>query len=155
MKLKSINTSDKVSCGAFAVTFKGKLAGPHNINSVKSGRWQFNGDWHGSCYHKKRRITILGGIKMKKVLSSIVAALVAVAFAGVVFAAEPVAAPAAPAAPEVKKEEKAPVVKKAKKKKAKKAKKAVKLLQPRLRSNSALNGNKKAASPDAAFFICF
>lgn len=65
---------------------------------------------------------------MKKVLSTIVAALVAVAFAGVVFAAEPVkgAAPAAlPAGhPPIKKEEKAPV-KKAKKaeKKAKKAEK--------------------------------
>lgn len=59
---------------------------------------------------------------MKKVLSTLVAAIVAVAFAGVVFAAEPAPAPAA--APEVKKEEAAPVVKKAKKKKAKKAKKA-------------------------------
>jgi hypothetical protein len=122
MKLKSINTSNEVSCGAFAVTFKGKLAGPHNINSAKSGRWQIAGDWHGSCYHKNSRITILGGIKMKKVLSTLVAALVAVSFAGIVCAAEPVAAPAA--APEVKKEEKAPLVKKSKKKKAKKAKKA-------------------------------
>jgi len=70
---------------------------------------------------RKKEITLLGGIKMKKVLSTIVAALVAVSFAGIVCAAEPVAAPAAPAA-EVKKEEAAPV-KKLKKKKAKKAKK--------------------------------
>jgi hypothetical protein len=59
---------------------------------------------------------------MKKVLSTLVAALVAVSFDGIVCAAEPAPAPAA--APEMKKEEKAPVVKKAKKKKAKKAKKA-------------------------------
>jgi hypothetical protein len=70
----------------------------------------------------------IGGSKMKKVLSTLVAALVAVAFAGVVFAAEPAksAAPAAPAAApaaaEPAKEEKKP----AKKKKAKKAKKAEK-----------------------------
>ena len=48
---------------------------------------------------------------MKKVLSTLVAALVAVAFAGVVFAAEPAPAPAAaPAAGEVKKEERPDVV---------------------------------------------
>jgi hypothetical protein len=69
---------------------------------------------------------------MKKVLSSIVAALVALSFAGIVCAAEPMkeAAPAAPAAGEMKKEEKAPA-KKAKKaakkhKKAKAAKKEMK-----------------------------
>ncbi len=47
---------------------------------------------------------------MKKVLSTLVAALVAVSFAGVVFAQEPAkeAAPAAPAAGEVKKEEAKP-----------------------------------------------
>ncbi len=61
---------------------------------------------------------------MKNVLSSITAALVAVAFAGAVFAAEPAtqAAPALPAGhPPVKVEEKKPVAKK-----VKKAKKAVK-----------------------------
>jgi hypothetical protein len=76
-----------------------------------------------------------GGVEMKKVVSSIVASLVAVAFAATVFAApkKEAAAPAAPATPavaaapatpasEVKKEEKA--VKKVKK--VKKAKKAVK-----------------------------
>ena len=61
---------------------------------------------------------------MKKVLSSLVAALVAVAFAGVVFAADmPAGHPAVAPAAEVKKEEKAPVKKT---KKAKKAKKAAK-----------------------------
>ena len=57
---------------------------------------------------------------MKKVLSSIVAALVALSFSAVVFAADaaPVAAPAADAKPAVEKKE----VKKVKK--AKKAKKA-------------------------------
>ena len=64
---------------------------------------------------------------MKRILSSIAAALVAVSFAGLVCAAEApkkeaVPAPAAPAAGEVKKEEKKPV----KKKKATKAKKAAK-----------------------------
>lgn len=63
---------------------------------------------------------------MKKVLSTIVAALVAVSFAGIVCAAEAKkeAAPAtsAPAAGEVKKEEKAPK----KEKKGKKTKKAKK-----------------------------
>ena len=39
---------------------------------------------------------------MKKVLSTLVAALVAVSFAGVVFAAEPAAPAAAPAAPAAK-----------------------------------------------------
>jgi len=61
---------------------------------------------------------------MKNVLSSITAALVAVAFAGAVFAAESAtqAAPALPAGhPPVKVEEKKPVAKK-----VKKAKKAVK-----------------------------
>ncbi len=63
---------------------------------------------------------------MKKVLSSIVAALVAVAFAGIAFAAEPVLPPGHPPIP---KQENAPgkEVKKAKKaKKANKAKKEVK-----------------------------
>jgi len=79
--------------------------------------------WVGMARAKEKpETTLLGGIKMKKVLSTLVAALVAVSFAGIVCAAEPAPAPAA--APEVKKEEKAPVVKKAKKKKAKKAKKA-------------------------------
>src|SRR5512136_678422 len=78
---------------------------------------QKNMFWHAPCYMKRQQIT-LGGCKMKKVLSTLVAAIVAVAFAGVVFAAEPAPAPAAPAA-DVKKEEKAPA-----KKKAKKAKKA-------------------------------
>lgn len=64
---------------------------------------------------------------MKNVLSSITAALVAVAFAGAVFAAEPAtqAAPALPAGhPPVKVEEKKAAEKKVKK--AKKTKKAVK-----------------------------
>lgn len=61
-------------------------------------------------------------LPMKKVLSTIVAALVALSFSAVVFAADvaPVAAPAADAKPAVEKKE----VKKVKK--AKKAKKAVK-----------------------------
>jgi len=66
---------------------------------------------------------------MKKVLSTITAALVAISFAGIVCAAEPVkseAPAAAPAAGEVKKEEKKPVKTHKKHKKAKKAKKAVK-----------------------------
>ena len=58
---------------------------------------------------------------MKKVLSSVVAALVAVAFAGVCFAAEPVKADAAAPADAVKKEEKKPAKKKKAKKAAKKA----------------------------------
>lgn len=63
---------------------------------------------------------------MKKVLSTIVAALVAVAFAGLVFAAEPAkeAAPVLPAGhPPIAKEEKKPVKKQKKAKKAKKAEK--------------------------------
>ena len=63
---------------------------------------------------------------MKKVLSSIVAALVALSFAGLVCAAEPTppAAPAAPAAAaDVKKEERAAKPAKKKHKKAKKVKK--------------------------------
>jgi hypothetical protein len=60
---------------------------------------------------------------MKKVLSSIVAALVAVAFAGVVFAADITPAPAVAPAAEVKKEAKAPIKKV--KKVAKKAHKKV------------------------------
>jgi hypothetical protein len=59
---------------------------------------------------------------MKKVLSSIVAALVALSFAGIVCAAEPVVAPV-PAAADVKKEEKAAKPAKKHAKKAKKAKK--------------------------------
>jgi hypothetical protein len=62
---------------------------------------------------------------MKKVLSTIVAALVAVSFAGVLFAAEP-AKTEAPAAGEVKKEEVKKPAKKAKKAKKKAAKKAEK-----------------------------
>ncbi len=61
---------------------------------------------------------------MKKVLSTLVAAIVALSFAGIVCAAEPAAAPA-PAA-EMKKEEAAPAKKVKKSKKAKKAKKAEK-----------------------------
>lgn len=53
---------------------------------------------------------------MKKILSTIVAALVSVAFAGVVFAAEP-AAGEAPVTPEVKKEDVKKPVKKVNKKK--------------------------------------
>lgn len=61
---------------------------------------------------------------MKKVLSTLVAALVALSFAGLVSAAEP--APAMPAGhPAINKEEKAPVKKAKKTKKSKKAKKAV------------------------------
>ena len=65
---------------------------------------------------------------MKKVLSTLVAALVAVSFAGVVFAAEPMkeAAPMAPAAGEMKKEEAKPMKKEKKKAKKKKAKKEMK-----------------------------
>ncbi len=63
---------------------------------------------------------------MKKVLSTLVAALVAVSFAGVVFAAEPMKE-ATPAAGEMKKEEMKPMKKEKKKmKKAKKAKKEMK-----------------------------
>jgi hypothetical protein len=64
---------------------------------------------------------------MKKVMSTIVAALVAVSFAGLVFAQEaPAPAPVAAPAADVKKEEKAPVKKHKKHKKVKKAKKAKK-----------------------------
>ena len=68
---------------------------------------------------------------MKKILSTIVTALVTVSFAGLVFAQEapaPTAAPATPAAGEMKKETKAPVKKHVKKhhKRTKKARKAVK-----------------------------
>jgi cobalamin biosynthesis Mg chelatase CobN len=82
--------------------------------------------WHVMCCCSHSNKNSIGGNKMKKVLSTLVAALVAVSFSGMVFAAEPAAAPAAPAdataaAPAA---EKAPV-KKAKKK-VKKAKKAVK-----------------------------
>lgn len=63
---------------------------------------------------------------MKKIMSAIVAVLVAVSFAGLVFAAEPAkkeAAPASAAPPvgEIKKEEKKPAKKVKKAKKAKKA----------------------------------
>jgi nitrate reductase cytochrome c-type subunit len=58
---------------------------------------------------------------MKKVMSTIVAALVAVSFAGLVFAQDAPAPAAAPAAGEVKKEEKAPAKKHKKMKKTKKA----------------------------------
>jgi hypothetical protein len=66
---------------------------------------------------------------MGKMLSTLVAALVAVSFAGLVFAAEPARkeagpAPAAPAAGEVKKEETRLATKKGKK--AKKARKSEK-----------------------------
>lgn len=66
---------------------------------------------------------------MQKVLSTIVAALVAVSFSAIVFAADaptPAGAPAAPAAGEMKKEEAKPVKKHKKHKKAKKAKKEMK-----------------------------
>jgi hypothetical protein len=78
--------------------------------------------WHVICYILKRYSNSKEEVQMKKVLSTIVAALVAVSFAGIVCATEP-ATPAAPAAPEVKKEEVKKPVKKAKKK-AKKVKKA-------------------------------
>jgi hypothetical protein len=86
----------------------------------------FTYSWHDLCSLENHHTFYRKEIQsMKKVLSSIVAALVAVAFAGVVFAAEPAkeAAPAAPAAGEMKKEEKAPA------KKTKKAKKAKKEMQ--------------------------
>jgi ribosomal protein L12E/L44/L45/RPP1/RPP2 len=70
------------------------------------------------------KIFLSGVLPMKKVLSSVVAALVAVAFAGVVFAAD--ATPAAAPAGEVKKEEKAEKAPAKKSKKAKKAKHAKK-----------------------------
>ena len=60
---------------------------------------------------------------MKRILSTLAAAIVALSFAGMVFAAD--AAPAVAPAAEVKKEEKAPAAKLVKKaKKAKKVKKA-------------------------------
>jgi hypothetical protein len=72
--------------------------------------------------------SFLKEIPMKKILSSIVAAIIAVSFTGLVSAAEPPmkeAAPAAaaPATGEMRKEEKKPV---RKAKKSKKVKKAVK-----------------------------
>jgi hypothetical protein len=79
--------------------------------------------WHVVCYIFKRYSNSKEEVQMKKVLSTLVAALVAVSFAGIVCAAEP-AAPAAPAAPEVKKEEVKKPVKKAKKKVKKAPKKA-------------------------------
>lgn len=64
---------------------------------------------------------------MKKVLSAIVAALVAVSFAGIVCAAEPAKEGALPAGhPPINKEEKAPAKKVKKAKKAKKPKAEVK-----------------------------
>jgi Ni/Co efflux regulator RcnB len=69
---------------------------------------------------------------MKKILSTIVAALVAVSFAGLVFAQDapaPAASPAAPAAGEVKKVEKAPVKKHTKHMKHKRTKKARKVVK--------------------------
>jgi zona occludens toxin (predicted ATPase) len=69
----------------------------------------------------KSNTNLLEDSQMKKVLSTIVAALVALSFSAVVFAADvaPAAAPAADAKPAVEKKE-------AKPKKAKKAKKAPK-----------------------------
>jgi hypothetical protein len=66
---------------------------------------------------------------MKKILSTLVSALVAVSFAGIVCAAEPTPTPASatgPTAGQVKKEEKKPVKKHKKTKKCKTAKKPVK-----------------------------
>jgi hypothetical protein len=74
---------------------------------------------------------------MKKVLSTLVAALVAVSFAGIVCAAEPAPAPAA--APEMKKEEAAPV------KKAKKVKKVKKVKKPAVKKEEV----KPAEAPAA------
>jgi hypothetical protein len=79
--------------------------------------------WHVVCFNSKRYSNSKEEVQMKKVLSTLVAALVAVSFAGIVCATEP-AAPAAPAAPEVKKEEVKKPVKKAKKKVKKAPKKA-------------------------------
>lgn len=65
---------------------------------------------------------------MKKVLLTLVTAMLAIAFAGAVFAAEPVKMEVTTSttspAPEVKKEEKAPAKKKVAKKKKKTVKKA-------------------------------
>jgi len=80
---------------------------------------------------------------MKKVLSTLVAALVAVSFAGIVCAAEP--APAPPAAPEVKKEEAAPVAKK-----VKKAKKKVKKAKKEMKKEEAPAAPAEAPAPPAA-----
>jgi Ni/Co efflux regulator RcnB len=74
-------------------------------------------------YAAYKEINSSGGFQMKKIISTIVAALVAVSFAGIVFAQEapaPAAAPAAPAAPaagEMKKEEAKPMKKHRKHKK--------------------------------------
>jgi hypothetical protein len=67
---------------------------------------------------------------MKKILPTIVAALVAISFAGLVFAQDapaPAAPPAAPVAGEMKKVEKAPVRKHVKHKKHKRTMKARKV----------------------------
>ena len=86
--------------------------------------------WHTAC-NKKSNTFPLEVVQMKKVLSTIVAALVAISFSAVVFAADamkPAAAPAA--APMAEKAAPAADAKKeakpAKKKKAKKAKKEMK-----------------------------
>lgn len=65
----------------------------------------------------KQHQIILEATTMKKVLSIIVSSLVAVSFAGMVFAAEPAKTetPASPAAGEVKKEEAKPIKKHVKK----------------------------------------
>jgi hypothetical protein len=77
--------------------------------------------WHDRCFVLvSSSTTNQGEIKMKSVLSSIVAALVALSFAGIVCAAEPAAAPAAPAAAAPAADTAKPA-KPAKKKKAKKA----------------------------------
>ena len=89
---------------------------------------------------------------MKKIMSSIVAAIVAVAFAGVCFAAEaakpaghptPAAAPAAAPAAEVKKEEAKPA------KKAKKAKKPAKKAEKKVIAAKQSAAQKKVMPPGA------
>jgi hypothetical protein len=82
--------------------------------------------WHDCCYiTDSTSTTNQGDLKMKTVLSSIVAALVALSFAGIVCAADPapampaghpaVAAPAADAAKDAKPAKKAKKTKKTKK----------------------------------------
>jgi hypothetical protein len=96
--------------------------------------------WHNKCYKRLRSNTTLKGESiMKKVFSTIVAALVAVSFAGIVCAAEP-AAPAMPAGHP-------PVADKAPAKPAKKAKKAKK---PAAKKDEAKPADAAAPAAPAA-----
>jgi len=122
----AMTTANKVETGEFGVNVQRKAEQQTKKHLAFLGTYATGKSWHGPCCRKKHNPLFKGDTPMKKMLSTIVAALVAVSFAGLVFAAEPAkteAPAAAPAAGEVKKDEKKPA-KKAKK--AKKSKKATK-----------------------------